>query len=380
MRGFRWVAVGAVVVVVGVLAFMIWSGGEATTPATSAPETASTDLPSTTAPLVTTSPAGGEFEIALNADGTDQTESLMAQLDAIPDGALIRIDPGTYRIDGTVLLENRHGLTLDLSNVTFHNEIAADRTDRHVEIVDSTDITLIGLRMESTNTQEDPDRPGFPIYNPEREHQHAFGVYDSQGISLRGVAASAVWGDGLYIAGSSDGVNVNGFTVTGVGRQGIAIVEGANIVVDGYTLTGGRQSGFDIEPNTSDAVVRNVTIRNATISSWQVAFTAGGAGFVTDVLVDGYTVHRSVDAPFRVARGDGRANFEFRNLVVTYTISPSAGCCGISLEGVDGVIIDTVKMDFAPQFDITAIRCVDCTDVSVSNLDFTGNAVDLVEE
>ena len=99
---------------------------------------------------------------------------------------------------------------------------------------------------------------------------------------------SDTYGDGVWITGGSRDVTVRGSTIERIGRQGVAVVNGQRVVVEGNRLRGISRSVFDLEP-AGRAAVEGVQLRDNEIGDYgNFLLAAGGGGpGVNDVLLEG---------------------------------------------------------------------------------------------
>ena len=110
--------------------------------------------------------------------------------------------------------------------------------------------------------------------------------------------------------------------VVSVGRNGVSVIAGSDVLVERVTLDQNGYSMFDIEPNTSDQGASNVRFLDNTAGTWTNSFLSadGAAGSVVNgITVSGNTVTgKSLLTAIGLAR---RQNVVFTNNTSRVTAS-----------------------------------------------------------
>ncbi len=244
-------------------------------------------LPSTSPGPIVNVPA------AIDSTGaTDVTGAIQAVLDGAPDGATVRFPAGgKYLLSGTLELTARHDLTLDGGGATLRNSAASGAAKPVIRLTGSDGLTIRDLTLVGANPQ-----PG--VYAPSREHDHGISIVGSTHIVLAGLSVEQPSGDCVYVAdqaGSwSDGVSVVDSTCRGPGRNGVAVVGGRNIDVEGTTFVNVGYHVLDLEPNQGPPLegAANVTFQTNTVRApvAQFVIAANGWGPVDEVTVQANTL------------------------------------------------------------------------------------------
>ena len=188
---------------------------------------------------------------------------------------------GCYRIDGTVLVRNRQGLTFEGNGATFRAVVEAGNGRHHWYVDQGSNVVLRNLVIEGA----DPTPGTFELA---QEHQHGVYLFRVQGARLENLTIRNVHGDFVYV-GHHNGtpsrdVAVLGGSFSGAGRQGVAVVNGERITVDGTRLEKIGNSVLDLEPGPYD-LIRDITVRNTTVGDHRHLFLPSNVVPASNVLI-----------------------------------------------------------------------------------------------
>ena len=106
----------------------------------------------------------------------DATAELQALIDRTPDGGEVRLSGGRYRIEGTLVVEERRDLTIDGNGSTLFATTTGTLKRSHLRVVGGRDIVVHDLTIIGANPHAGLDERA---YQPTLEGQH--------GIRLEGV-------------------------------------------------------------------------------------------------------------------------------------------------------------------------------------------------
>jgi hypothetical protein len=270
-----------------------------TTTTTAAPTTAPTVVAaaSTPAPAVDTTPAAPARTVPVTGVPTDCSVDVSARIqaviDAAPDGSTLQFTPGAcYRIDNTITVRDRSGLTFAGNGATFRqvtngSELRNPSTVRARAawlFVRGTDLTMQDTIVIGANPAAGM---GERAYQPKFEGQAAYWIQGSHDTLLDRVQAYDTYGDFVYVAPGTDGLLVRNSTFSRNGRQGWTI-NGSNITFDHNTISETRRATIDIEPTYANWTTRNVTISNNVVGHGRGYFLANkGSG---QAIVDGVSI------------------------------------------------------------------------------------------
>jgi parallel beta-helix repeat protein len=264
--------------------------------------------PSVTPPSSGGAPAGSLNVKDYGATGngsTDETNAIQSAIDAVSPGGTVYIPDGTYMINATAIPSGgTHGLEINgKSNVTINLSSRAvlkaitNSSDSYeiLRIVYSSNITITGgtlLGDKDTHTSSSG------------EDGTCLTILGSQYVTLDGVTFRKGHGDGIYVQKTGSGVRTQhmiarNIMVDGNYRQGIAIVDGDDILIENSTIKNsgglpGGGGGIDMEPNANETV-NNIRIIGNTIANQASTGIGGGGRYLsgavtTNVVVTGNTV------------------------------------------------------------------------------------------
>jgi polygalacturonase len=194
-------------------------------------------------------------------DATDDTAPIQAAIDAVAGtGGTVFVPDGTYWVDAVgQRLQLRSRMTLSLARGAIL-KARPNRAEGYavVTVSGASDVTVTGGTLEG-------DR-----------HQHAgtagewgMGIRidgGSQRVTVSGVTAKLMWGDGFYVHGARD-VRLCSVTADRNRRQGLSVIEvdGLEVAHSVFKNTAGTRpgSGIDLEPDRASEAITNVRIRDS---------------------------------------------------------------------------------------------------------------------
>lgn len=318
-------------------------------------------------------------------DDRDTTADLAAWLTGLPAGSSVSLGASegrVYRIDGALKVDGASGLTI--SDAAVRVAVPSAELDsqgrslrRHLWFTHCTDLTLDRISVVGQNVTDDDgapvDQDGQAAYDPKREWEHALAVEDCDRITVTGLTADAIYGDGAYWRRVTDG-HLDGFTVSRNGRQGVAMVSTSGLRLLNGVIRHGRRSGVDLEPNSPDEMIQDVEIGHLNIRSRLLPVTAGGPGTVRDVHVHDMIVRSgSVPTLSLVPNHDGRRDGW---TVERWTTNASLGSSAPAVRGsrVDGLVLRDMTVPCTPGRKMTAIGLDQPGIVEITGCDFPGAA------
>jgi len=321
----------------------------------------------------------------LSVDVTAQLNEFFA---AVPDGSTIIFPKeGRYRIDGTVLIENKKEITIEGNGVLLRAfEPGEDhgkqenyqgwrrtRNRAHVRISGSENIVVRDLEVHGAHPN--PGKQG--TYAANREAQHGFDLVRVKNCTLEHVVVHDVYGDCVYVT-KVRGVIIRDSKLTRCGRQGIAIATGENILIENNEIDDSRRGIIDIEPYGQEWHTSNISIiGNRLGGSRLLLLPMGGGGSIGALFIadNENTAHNGTPAiANRGKPGQHRGPFMMINNRFTIGGSPAKG---IQVQHNDGVFIAGNRLAFPDNRHMTALDLNGSQGVVVGNVfDGAANIVD----
>jgi hypothetical protein len=239
-------------------------------------------------------PDSAAIEIPDSIDGSgrvDVSAALTEFLAALPDGATVRMPASTrYRVDAGLEIRDARDLTIRGEGATLFapdDGAGADpptrpqrrgwpRSRRLLTIANSRDVWISGLSLQGPNTG------GASL--DDLEGQAGLFVAQSTNIYFNGVAVRDVWGDGVTVVGASRGVYVSNSVFDHIGRQGVAVTNATDVVVESNRFDHVARSVFDVEPVRAWRAER-IVFHDNDIGDYEnfVLAAVGGGANVTDI-------------------------------------------------------------------------------------------------
>jgi len=232
----------------------------------------------------------GAVEAIDTTGRSDVTTQLQALIDRTPDGGVVRLEPSAiYRVDGTLLLEERHRLRIEGNGARIVATTTAVHQRRHLQINGGSNLTVSDLEIQGANPHAGLDDRG---YVPELEGQHGISLEGVTDVQLDRVHIHDTYGDHVYVSRHpknrrwSEGIWIHDSIFERSGRQGIAVVAARDVVIERNTFADMRRATVDLEPNGQGWGAENIHILDNTIGKGRLLFVAaGGGGPVNQVVI-----------------------------------------------------------------------------------------------
>jgi glycosyltransferase involved in cell wall biosynthesis len=253
---------------------------------------------------------------------SDVTAALERFVDSVPDGSTIVFPHGArYRLDGTLELRDRRGLTLEGAGATLFAGTRGNAYRAHVRLSDGGGWTIRDLTVEGAH-------PRGAAFDPARQWQHGFDLRGVDGATLRNVTVRDVWGDDIYVGLSttsarwSQDVSIIDSQGLRSGRMAVAVTAGRRITVHGGVWSEPGLSTFDVEPNGAPGGAHGIVFEHATLGpgARDRALDVTGSGPISDVtlrdnVLTGRPLHVRVDQgrerPRNIVVRDNRSSVVF---------------------------------------------------------------------
>jgi hypothetical protein len=241
--------------------------------------------------------ASSEVQVPRSIDTTGTTDvsaQMAAFLKAVPDGSLVVFPArARYRMNETLVLDHRRGLTLEGNGATLVAATPGDANRSNIRLVQSSGIVIRDLTVYGANPH---GGTSLGAYVPAKEHQHAFELLGVDTVVLDHVAAFDTFGDFVYLGKASglwsSHVTIENSTFARNGRQGISLIAAQDVLISHNAISDVRRATFDFEPDAGDDGVGNVVIEDNTIGIGRLFFVAAaGSQPVNDVEIVGNQLH-----------------------------------------------------------------------------------------
>ncbi len=232
----------------------------------------------------------------IDATGSsDVTAALNTWVASVPNGSTLVFAAGaTYRLSQGIQMAGRLGLTFEGNGATL---VATGSGSNQL-----SSLFVIGHRYGGAWSGGDRSITirGFTLVGNSPtpgifgggEHQHGVEVEGATDVLIENMTFRALYGDAVKIGDQSNGVTFRDSTVQSVGRNGMTVTSGSNVLMQGVSVIRAGYCIFDIEPNQASESVTAITVLDNTAGSWGNAFLAV-EGSHTGATINGVTVARN---------------------------------------------------------------------------------------
>ena len=217
---------------------------------------------------------------------TNDTAAIQKAINSLGSvGGTVVIPPGTYGIDAVTSLQLKNNITLQMSPTTILGVIpnsAARYAVLNIGGVNNVNVNsgvLWGDRLTHKGTTG--------------EHGFGVAILGSSNVTITGTASNNMWGDGFYIGNGptfgslqkrSTNVKLIDVTADNNRRQGISITSGKDISIVRAKLTNTNgiapSAGIDVEPNSKNDILQNISITDTYTANNQGAGIALSLGAI----------------------------------------------------------------------------------------------------
>jgi hypothetical protein len=220
---------------------------------------------------------------------SDVTAGLQALFDRTPDGGVVQLEAGAdYRVDGTLVLEDRHRLRIEGNGARIFATTRADRTRSQLQLVGGSDLVVRNLEIQGANPNAGLEESA---YVAELEAQHAINLLGVSDVELDRVNLHDTYGDFVYL-GRRDGdqrwsqrVWIHDSTFARSGRQGIAVTAARDVVIERNRFTDLRRATVDLEPNGPSWGANNIHVIDNQVGPGRLLFVAAAGSGPVDLVV-----------------------------------------------------------------------------------------------
>lgn len=327
-------------------------------------------------------PAGIKIPPSIAGDySRDVTEEINEWIASVPDHSTLVFGRGAcYRIDGSILVEDRHGLTFDGNGATFAAGTDGDYARRHFWFFGGSDLVVRDLTVRGANPHGGAREDAV---NLAREAQHGFALQGVDRALLERVAVFDTYGGFVYLSadirsghgGWSRDVTIRDSHFERNGWQGIAVSAAENVLIENNYVGQVGMVTFDLEPDASDWGARNVRIVGNTTGPGLLGWlaNAGHGSNVSDI----YVAHNVMVGPTGVPiinvitpQGAVRHGYVFEDN--HFIVNGNGWRAGLEFTGVTDLVVRSNHVVHPAWADITAVNLAQSQGVQVLNNAFVG--------
>ena len=266
--------------------------------------------PAAAAPVTTAQDAG-----AIDASGaTDVTAELQALFDRTPDGGIVQLErDGDYRVEGTIVLRDRRDLVIDGDGARLFATTTGEPGRSQIRILGGSGLEIRSLEIQGANPHAGLDERA---YVAKLEWQHGISLEGPTDVEIDRVNIHDTYGDHIFIGWRVDDrrlterVWIHDSTFARSGRQGIAVIDGRDIVIERNRFTDMRRATVDLEP-AGGLVVENVHIIDNEVGPGRLLFVpAAGGGPINRIVIARNRLHgRPLTIDVKTPEGQRRRYF-----------------------------------------------------------------------
>jgi Right handed beta helix region len=302
--------------------------------------------------------------------GTDVTADLQALMDRTPDGGVVELErDGDYRVEGTLVLVERHDLRIEGNGARIFATSTADRTRSHLKIDGGSDLVVHDLEIHGANPH---GGLGDQAHVADLEAQHGIALEGVTDVELNRVYIHDTYGDNVYVSRHegdrrwSERVWIHDSTFARTGRQGIAVVAARDVVIERNWLTHMRRAAIDLEPTAQSWGADNIHILDNLVGPGRLLFVAAaGAGPVNWVVIARNTLQaRDLGVWVVPPEGDRRQRF----WLVDNTSDTPSSVPTLRFTRSDGVIVHGNTQPISGRGK-AFVKAVDSCDVAITGND-----------
>jgi len=215
----------------------------------------------------------------------DDTTAIQAAIDEMAGTyGTVLVPDGIYLVDAEKnRLTLKNAMTLKLSaGAVLKAKANSAKYYSVLMIANVSDVAVLGGTLEG----EREDHTGT-------SGEGGMGIHISRGakrITISGVTARKMWGDGFYVEGATD-VTFCSVTADDNRRQGLSIIDADGVLVTNSAFKNSHGTrpgaGIDLEPDRADQRIRNIRIENSQFLNNAGAgiLIDGGKGLVAEVEI-----------------------------------------------------------------------------------------------
>jgi hypothetical protein len=308
----------------------------------------------------------------------DVTDPLLTWIASIPDNSVLAFtNGGCYRIEGTLEIVNRHGLTFEGNGATFRATSAADSHRSQWRIVEGSHFIFRNMTIEGGDGQGG-------TFEYALQWAHGIDLVGPSDVEIDHINISNVFGDCVYVGLGwyskrwTSNVHIHDSSCSRSGRMGVAVTAGRDVLVEHTSFAEIGLTVFDIEPNGAEFGARRIVFtKNHVVTSNLVRptelFDILGDGPVDSVVVSDNTVSGQ-GAHMTIVALPGQRR---RNIAIagnTNAAAYSRASSAIDAVGVDGLTIAKNVFPLGPNMALVDVS--QSCNINISGNSFQGGAAE----
>jgi hypothetical protein len=135
---------------------------------------------------------------AIDASGaTDATAELQALLDRTPDGGVVQLErDGDYRVEGTIVLRDRHGLVIDGDGARIFATTTGEPGRSQIRVLGGSGLEIRSLEIQGANPHAGLDERS---YVAKLEWQHGISLEGPTDVEIDRVNIHDTYGDSIFV-------------------------------------------------------------------------------------------------------------------------------------------------------------------------------------
>jgi hypothetical protein len=327
-------------------------------------------------------PDGIKIPSSVSTDcSRDVTREINDWIGSVPDHSTLVFARGAcYRIDGSIRVEDRFGLTFEGNGATFAAGTDGDYARRHFWFFGGGDLVIRNLTVRGANPNGGAREDAV---NLDREAQHAFALQGVQGALLERVQAYDTYGGFVYLSSDirpgggawSRDVTVRHSRFERNGWQGIAVSAAENVLIQDNYVGGVGMVTFDLEPDVNDWGARNVRIVGNTTGPGLLGWlaNAGHGSNVSNIHVADNVMIGPTGVPIInviTPAGEHREGYVIENN--RFIVNGNGWRSGMEFTGVTDLVIRNNQVTHPAWAHISAVGLIGSREVQVRENAFTG--------
>jgi hypothetical protein len=299
--------------------------------------------------------AGTRVPEGITADcSTDVTSALLSWIRAVPNGTTLVFGAGAcYRIEGTLDIRGRSGLTFEGNGSTFRSMNAPADQRAIWRAIDSSGLTFRNMAVLGSY-----GKPG--TYTASLQHAHGIDIRGTS-ATVAGVRVANVAGDCVYfglgyssLTRSSGGVRDS--SCQGTGRNGVAASAGDDIRIERNKIDLIGLNATDIEPNIGAGWgSRRVVVDSNTISRYRLY--AYAVVLNAPISEQSFTRNRVVGQGLRIGLVDpGNTTYRASGVTISGNVADTGQWApALEVHSTDGLSVtgNTVPMSSGTMASVT---------------------------